>query len=92
MDQITKFKNALLKAKQKLFKDKSESEEMYGEGVLTRRQAKEEAKNPKVEPINEINNLKLTTSGSIDDSSVQQLPTTGVNFINNLIAKFWLNF
>ena len=40
MDRITLFKNAILKAKKKLFKDKTESEEMYGEGVLTRRQAK----------------------------------------------------
>jgi hypothetical protein len=47
MDRITKFKNAVLKAKQKWLRDKRESEEMYGEGVLTRKQAKLELLKPK---------------------------------------------
>ena len=49
MDRIALFKNAVLKAKQKWFKDKTESEEMYGEGVLTRRQAKLELSQSKSE-------------------------------------------
>lgn len=56
MDKATLFKNALQRAKQMWKKDKEESEEMYGEGVLTRRQAKIDAnaapapKSPEPEP------------------------------------------
>jgi hypothetical protein len=86
MDQMTKFKNALLKAKQKWFKDKSESEQMYGEGVLTRRQAKIEANEPKVESlnINQSNNHNLTTDTNKQTST--SATTSGVNFINILRA------
>jgi hypothetical protein len=62
MDRITIFKNAISKAKAKWFKDKTESEEMYGEGVLTRKQAKLElSKSTSEEPKNNTDNISATS-------------------------------
>ena len=66
MDRITIFKNAISKAKQKWFKDKTESEEMYGEGVLTRKQAKLElSKNKSEEKKHDNDNISANSEEDI---------------------------
>jgi predicted nucleotide-binding protein len=71
MDRITLFKNKVKNAKQRWLSDKNESEEMYGEGVLTRRQAAKLEDNKNTEdpqPVinndeDQTDNLSIASNG-----------------------------
>ena len=77
MDRITLFKNAISKAKKRWFKDKTESEQMYGEGVLTRKQAKLEL--TKIKSEDEKNDHDKQITDNLPETSEEDFSTPSDN-------------